>query len=179
MKKKITFSVTESQHNEIKTHAEREGLTPSSFAKRSTIMAARTGFSSDSKMPDTLYESAITSSIAAFNHVEYLAEKSQEHFVCLSLNSKNEIIAKRTVTIGLLNTAQVHPREVFADPITDRAMSIIIAHNHPSGNTTPSEEDKKVTRRIKDAGEILGIKLLDHLIIAKNSCYSFANEGGI
>lgn len=77
------------------------------------------------------------------------------------------------VTVGLVNKSQVHPREVFADPITDRAATIIIAHNHPSGDLIPSKEDTEVTRQLKAAGETLGIKLLDHIIFNNKGYYSF------
>jgi len=77
------------------------------------------------------------------------------------------------VTVGLVNRLQVHPREVFADPITDRAATIIIAHNHPSGDLIPSKEDTEVTRQLKAAGETLGIKLLDHIIFNNKGYYSF------
>lgn len=102
--------------------------------------------------------------------VEQLADirdKKQEYFVCLTLDGANRLIAKRIITIGTLTSSLVHPREVFADAITDRAASIIIAHNHPSGNLEPSLADREVTKRIQQAGELLGIKLLDHVIVTK------------
>lgn len=77
------------------------------------------------------------------------------------------------VTVGLVNRSQGHPREVFADPITGRAATIIIAHNHPSGDLIPSKEDTEVTRQLKAAGETLGIKLLDHIIFNNKGYYSF------
>ena len=93
--------------------------------------------------------------------VSHLSDRAQEHFLCISLNGAHEVIASRVVTIGLLNSCQIHPREVLADPIGDRAASIIIAHNHPSGELIPSKEDMDITRRIKQSAELLGIKLLD------------------
>lgn len=104
-------------------------------------------------------------------------EKKQEMFFCITLNGAHEVIEVRTVTVGLVNRTQVHPREVFADAITDRACAIIIAHNHPSGNLQPSREDIAITERIRDVGELLGIKLLDHVIISKRGYYSFAEHG--
>jgi DNA repair protein RadC len=77
------------------------------------------------------------------------------------------------VTIGLVDRTQVHPREVFADPIIDRASAVIIAHNHPMGPLEPSSEDREITRRIRDAGNTLGIVLLDHIIFSKKGYYSF------
>lgn len=98
-----------------------------------------------------------------------LRDKKQEYFVCLTLDGANRLIAKRVISIGTLTTSLVHPREVFAEAITDRAASIIVAHNHPSGNIEPSQADRDVTERLKEAGELLGISLLDHLIITKDS----------
>ena len=100
--------------------------------------------------------------------VEQLADirdKKQEYFVCLTLDGANRLIAKRIITIGTLTASLVHPREVFAEAITDRAASIIVAHNHPSGNLEPSQADRDVTLRLKDAGELLGIRMIDHIIV--------------
>ncbi len=91
--------------------------------------------------------------------------KKQEHFVVLTLDGANRLIEKRTITIGTLNASLVHPREVFADAITDRAAGIVVAHNHPGGSLNPSGPDIVTTRRLKAAGELLGIKLLDHIIV--------------
>lgn len=96
-----------------------------------------------------------------------IRDKKQEYFICLTLDGANRLIAKRTISIGTLTASLVHPREVFADAITDRAASIIVAHNHPSGNLKPSKADKDVTNRLKETADIIGIDLLDHLIIAK------------
>ena len=104
--------------------------------------------------------------------VEQLADirdKKQEYFVCLTLDGANRLIAKRIITIGTLTSSLVHPREVFADAITDRAASIIVAHNHPSGNLQASDADRAVTERLQEAGELLGIKLLDHMIVTTKS----------
>lgn len=103
--------------------------------------------------------------------VEQLADirdKKQEYFVCLTLDGANRLITKRVITIGTLTASLVHPREVFADAITDRAASIIVAHNHPSGSLVPSDADRAVTERLQEAGKLLGITLNDHLIVTKN-----------
>ena len=100
--------------------------------------------------------------------VEQLADirgKKQEYFVCLTLDGANRLIAKRIITIGTLTASLVHPREVFADAITDRAASIIVAHNHPSGNLQPSTADKQTTKRLKEVGELLNINMIDHIIV--------------
>ncbi|MBN2039906.1 MAG: DNA repair protein RadC [Spirochaetes bacterium] len=106
-----------------------------------------------------------------------IAGKQQEHFVCISLNGANEVIEKRLVTVGLLNNCQVHPREVFADVITDRAASVIFAHNHPSGELIPSRSDLDFQQQLCEAGKILGINIIDHLIVSKKGYYSFQENG--
>jgi DNA repair protein RadC len=103
--------------------------------------------------------------------------KSQEHFVCISLNGANEVIEKRTVTVGLLDRSQVHPREVFADVIVDHAAAVIFAHNHPSGDLQPSEADLKTQDQLVQAAKILGIRVLDHVIVSKKGYYSFQEAG--
>jgi len=111
--------------------------------------------------------------------VEQLAkfrDKKQEYFVCITLDGANRLIAKRTISIGTLTSSLVHPREVFADAITDRAASVIIAHNHPSSSLDPSNADTEVTRRLMDAGKLLGITLLDHIIVTK-TVFAIINAG--
>ncbi|HEY6805385.1 MAG TPA: DNA repair protein RadC [Pyrinomonadaceae bacterium] len=102
-----------------------------------------------------------------------IRDKSQEHFVCITLNGANEVIQKRVVTVGLLNRTLVHPRDVYADVITDRAAAVIFAHNHPSGDVQPSEEDIQTQIRLIEAARILGIRVLDHVIVSRKSYYSF------
>jgi DNA repair protein RadC len=87
------------------------------------------------------------------------------------------VIEKRIVTVGLLDKTQVHPREVFADVITDRAAAVIFAHNHPSGELKPSSSDLKIHEQLTEAGKILGINVLDQVIISKKGYYSFQEEG--
>jgi len=108
--------------------------------------------------------------------IQHYADRPQEHFIAISVNGANEVMNIRVVTIGLVNQSQVHPREVFADIITDRASALIIAHNHPSGNLAPSKNDMLVTDKIKAAGQILGINLLDHIIFGKKGYYSFLEQ---
>jgi len=103
--------------------------------------------------------------------------KQQEHFVCLSLNGANEVIQKRVVTIGLLDNSPVHPREVFADVIADRAAAVIFAHNHPSGDLQPSEADRRTQVQLTDAAKILGLRVLDHVIVTKKGFFSFKENG--
>lgn len=106
-----------------------------------------------------------------------IAGKKQEHFVCISLNGANEVIEKRLVTIGLLDQSQVHPREVFADVISDRAASVIFAHNHPSGSLQPSESDRRTHGQLEEAAKVLGIRVLDHLIVTGKGHFSYQSAG--
>jgi len=108
--------------------------------------------------------------------IQHYADRKQEHFLCISINGANEVINIRVISIGLVNKTTVHPREVFADVITDRASAIIIAHNHPFGDIKPSEEDVKVTKQINESARLLGLNLLDHIIFNRKSYYSFAEN---
>ena len=92
----------------------------------------------------------------------------QECFMAVTLNGTNHIIKAHEITVGLANQSQVHPRETFVCALEDRAVGIIIAHNHPSGSLDPSADDLLVTRRLADSGKVLGIPLLDHLIVSEN-----------
>ena len=102
---------------------------------------------------------------------------SQEHFVCVYLNTKNQVLHKQTVFIGSLNSSIVHPREVFKEAFRRSAASIICAHNHPSGDPTPSKEDIDVTRRLIECGRLIGIDILDHLIIGEKKYVSLKEKG--
>lgn len=104
---------------------------------------------------------------------------NQEHFVVLFLDVKNQIIHKKTIFIGGLNASIVHPREIFREAVKRSAASIICAHNHPSGVPTPSPEDIEVTKRIQEAGYIIGIELLDHVIIGDHQFISLKEKGFI
>ena len=106
-----------------------------------------------------------------------IAGKQQEHFVCISLNGANEVIEKRIVTVGLLDRSQFHPREVFADVIQDRAAAVIFAHNHPSGDLRPSDNDLRIHSQLTEAAKILGLRVLDHVIVSKKGYYSFQESG--
>ena len=109
--------------------------------------------------------------------ISHFADRNQEHFLCISLNGAHEVMNLRVVSVGLLNRTIVHPREVFADPLKDRAAAVVVAHNHPSGNVEPSREDRQITVRLKEAGETLGIQLLDHIVFSVRGYYSFLEQG--
>ena len=106
-----------------------------------------------------------------------IAGKQQEYFLCISLNGASEVIEKRVVTIGLLDKSPVHPREVFADVIADRAAAVIFAHNHPSGDLQPSKADLHIHDQLTEAGKILGLRVLDHVIVTRKGYYSFQEAG--
>nr|WP_312098098.1 DNA repair protein RadC [Niallia sp.] len=102
---------------------------------------------------------------------------SQEHFICLYLNTKNQVMHKQVVFIGSLNASIVHPREVYKEAFRRSAASIICLHNHPSGDPSPSREDIEVTKRLVECGKIIGIDLLDHIIIGENKFISLKEKG--
>lgn len=112
-------------------------------------------------------------------HVRHYADRKQEHFLCASINGANEILNIRVVSIGLIDRAPVHPREVFADALADRAAAVIVAHNHPSGGIAPSTHDVEATAQLKVAGSVLGITLLDHIIFNRTEYYSFLEAGDL
>ncbi len=104
-------------------------------------------------------------------------DRRQEHFLTATLDGAGGLIAQRVVFIGTLTQSLVHPREVFADAIADRAAGIVFAHNHPSGSVEPSSDDLALTRRLSEAGKLLGIEIVDHVIIGKDAFYSFRQSG--
>ena len=108
--------------------------------------------------------------------LEYLSPyrfKKQEHFLTAGLSGSNELLYLDVITIGILNKSLIHPREVFEKAITRSVHSILVCHNHPSGNLSPSPEDREITKRLKETGNILGIPLLDHIIVGSSGHYSF------
>ena len=135
-------------------------------AKAANIMA---GFELWRRQFEVSERPIIDSPEKALTQLADIRDKKQEYFVCLTLDGANRLIAKRIITIGTLTASLVHPREVFAEAITDRAASIIVAHNHPSGSIEPSQADREVTKRLKDAGELLGIEMIDHVVVTHKS----------
>ncbi len=119
----------------------------------------------------------ITDAADVYAELKSFSTKLQEYFLAITLDGASHIINTRTVFIGTLNQSLVHPREVFADAIADRAAGIIIAHNHPSGTLEASRADIQITQRLKEVSKLVGIELLDHVILAKGGYYSFSDEG--
>lgn len=152
------------KHGANLTYEQLESVTGLGSAKITEILAAieiSKRYLIDTEMP------IVDSPEKAVEQLADISDKKQEYFVCLTLDGANRLIAKRTITIGTLTSSLVHPREVFADAITDRAASIIVAHNHPSGSLIPSKADIQVTERLSQTAKLVGINLIDHVIIAK------------
>lgn len=113
--------------------------------------------------------------VADYLHKKLSREK-KEHFVILALDARNNLIRISNISVGTLNANLVHPREVFKEAIDACAASVILAHNHPSGDAEPSEDDLEITKRLVEAGKIMGIDVLDHIIITKNKTFSFKEQ---
>jgi DNA repair protein RadC len=161
------------EHRETLTLEQLESLPGMGLAKSSQILSAF-------ELARRYLVSDSTKIECAENVLPLLADirdKTQEHFVCITLNGANEVIQKRIVTIGLLDRSLVHPRDVFADVIADRAAAVIFAHNHPSGDLRPSDEDQETQRRLVEAAKLLGIRVLDHLIVSRKGYFSFEEAG--
>lgn len=112
-----------------------------------------------------------------WDELKGIRDSKKEHFVVFYLDTRNQVIRQDIISIGTLNASLVHPREVFEPAIQYNAAQIIIAHNHPTGDTAPSVEDKKITERLQEAGKILGIEIIDHIIVVDKSWLSFREAG--
>ncbi|MHB8156766.1 MAG: RadC family protein [Desulfocucumaceae bacterium] len=114
---------------------------------------------------------------AAFIVMEEMRHLDREHFCALLLNTKHQVVAKETISIGTLNSSVVHPRELFKAAIKRSAAALVLVHNHPSGDPTPSREDREITGRLKEAGLLIGIEVLDHIIIGDKKFISLKALG--
>mgnify|MGYP006300010397 CR=1 FL=1 len=117
--------------------------------------------------------------VSIFEEVLHLSQRTEEIFAMLTVNIKNQVTGVFVVSQGTLNASQVHPREVFKRALLQNAAAIIVAHNHPSGITAPSGDDKKITERLINAGEVIGVNVLDHLILGDDSFYSLRENGDV
>jgi len=108
--------------------------------------------------------------------MSYLRDKTREHLAALYLNARNELVFKKHIFVGTLDANIAHPREIFEHALANHAASVILVHNHPSGDPQPSKADLEITKRILEAGKILGIDLLDHIIITKTKAFSFKEK---
>jgi len=115
--------------------------------------------------------------LSAYAACKFLIPKKKEHFVAFYLNARNSLIKKEIISVGTLTTTLVHPREVFHPAVKYSAARILVCHNHPSGDSEPSAEDLALTRRLRQAGDILGIELVDHIIVAKHGFCSLKERG--
>jgi DNA repair protein RadC len=140
--------------------------------KASLELARRLSMSSSSD------ELVVTKARDVFEHLRgYFLERRKEQFLCLLLNTKNRVVRQVIVSEGTLNQSLVHPREAFQEAVKDSAAGVIFVHNHPSGDPQPSRDDRTITQRLVKAGEVVGIRVLDHIIIGRESYFSFADEG--
>ena len=121
----------------------------------------------------------ITNAATAYDHLEEYRHLNKEHFIAITLDAASRVVDTHIISIGTLNQSLVHPREVFHPAIKDKAAAIIIAHNHPSGQLSPSRADRQVTIRLKDAGKLIGIDIVDHIILTPEGYYSFQDENEI
>lgn len=124
-------------------------------------------------------ESVIHTSHQVYHEMRDIKTWTKEVFVAFYLDTHHRIISREIVAVGTIDTAILHPRELFRTAILRNASAIIISHNHPSGSTEPSHEDSIVTDSVKKAGEIIGIQLLDHIVVTNDGYYSFADSGRI
>ncbi len=153
---------------------ENKGIGPD---KAVTIKAALELGSRLATTPRQLADSITTPAQAAELFMEELRYKKKEYFKILLLNTKNHVISREEISVGSLSASIVHPREIFNLPLRKSAASIILFHNHPSGDPSPSQQDLEVTRRLVDAGNILGVVVRDHIVIGDGCFFSFREKG--
>ena len=144
-------------------------------AKATTLLAAfelskRALEVSDTNLPTIVTPKDVVAQLTDLRH------NKKEHFVALYLNARNQLVHKETISMGTLNANLVHPREVFEPAVRYLAAQVVIAHNHPSGDPKPSDADLEITKRLAEAGKMMGIEVVDHIIVTKNSFLSFKEE---
>lgn len=145
-------------------------------AKATTLLAAfelskRALEVNDTNLP------TISDTKDAIAHLTDLRNLKKEHFVALYINARNKLTHKEVISVGTLTANLVHPREVFEVAMTHAAVEIVVAHNHPSGDPEPSNADLEITKRLVEAGKLMGIKVLNHIIITKENYFSFKDKG--
>jgi len=144
-------------------------------AKATTLLAAFELSKRAMEVNDTNLPTIVTPKDVVAQLTE-LYQNKKEHFIVLYLNARNQLVHKETLSIGTLNANLVHPREVFEPALKHSAANILVAHHHPSGDPKPSEDDLEITKRLVEAGKMMGVEVLDHVIIATNSVFSFKEE---
>jgi DNA repair protein RadC len=170
----LTMGYGQTATNEQMTFLGEEHTTK---AKPGSVPIFRITLVKEGRVP--CYNQQIRSSADASTLLHtYLADVDREHFVIILLNQKNRVLGVHTVSVGSLTASIVHPREVYKSAILSNAASIICGHNHPSTDCQPSREDRAITTRLVEAGKLLGVSVLDHVIIGGDGRYfSFADEG--
>jgi len=153
---------------------QRPGIGPAKAAELLAVFEIGRRFARTELAPGSRY----TCSREVFLHYhEQLRDRKQEVFFTLLLDSKNRLLREVRVSEGSLNASIVHPREVFAPAVRESAAAVLFVHNHPSGDPTPSREDLELTARLRQAGELMGVRVLDHVIIGSGNYVSFADRG--
>ena len=160
-------------------HQRELGLTDKGYERlMAAIEIGRRVFERDNTRTSTKISSSTQAIDFCRNHfARLIREAKQEEFHVVTLDTKNVVINSHQVTVGTLDASLVHPREVFRRAIKDVSSSIILAHNHPSGDPTPSREDVAVTNRLEESGRLLGIDVLDHIVVARDGCISIKEHG--
>ena len=144
-------------------------------AKATTLLAAFELAKRALEVNDTNLPTIATPKDAVAQLIE-LRQNKKEHFVVLYLNARRQLIHKETISVGTLNANLVHPREVFEPALKNSAAQVVVAHNHPSGDPDPSEDDRMITKKLADAGNMMGIEVMDHVIMGKSSYFSFKEQ---
>jgi DNA repair protein RadC len=144
-------------------------------AKATTLLAAfelarRALEVNDTNLPTIVTPKDVVAQLTDLRH------NKKEHFIALYLNARSQLVHKETLSMGTLNANLVHPREVFEPALKHSAAGIMVAHNHPSGDPKPSEDDLEITKRLMEAGKMMGVELLDHVIISTNNHFSFKEK---
>lgn len=148
------------------------------YTKAATLIAAIELSKRLQRGLETIKHIQVTNAEMVYTYYHsFLQTRGQEHFYCLYLDSQKRVLESKLLFLGTLNYSMVHPREVFMEAYMNHAVSIICIHNHPGGNPTPSRADTELTRRLVEIGKLMGISVDDHIIIGRNSYYSFFEDG--
>lgn len=162
----IYFPKSQIQFERIKPKNTKQQTKKTAAVFETSLIKSDYNYSLKVKSPDDI-----------FNDLQDIKNSTKEMFLVYYLDTKNNVIAREIITIGILNASIIHARELFRHAVINNCNSIIIAHNHPSGDSNPSDDDKEITKNMINAGNILNIKILDHIIAGKETYFSFANNG--
>ena len=148
-------------------------------AKACLILAIQELHKRMKRKQEKIVDVKITNPEIVYDYYKNIANEKQEYFYCLYLDSNKKVLKEKLLFMGTVNQSMVHPRDIFKEAYTVNATAFICIHNHPTGDVRPSKEDKIVTQRLNQIGELMGIKLVDHVIIGENKYYSFLENGKI